>query len=172
MLAQCDALLKRHIPGFELDNLEDIIAREGIDVTNPADPNSNFQFHSSRNFRSPESLPPQPGSPLKGYPIYPGPHMMPPPGYGPHSMIPYGGPSPYSQIPPMAGGPPGPYPNIHPAFQHHPPGPPYAPPPELPHDAQSPPRSLANDIKGQDPKSNDMSNTQVTSCPNSYKLSF
>ncbi|TFY56393.1 hypothetical protein EVG20_g8937, partial [Dentipellis fragilis] len=168
-LVQCDALLKRHIPGFDLNNIDEILAREGIEI-DPANSTLThaFQFH-----------PQTPGPPPpKGYPFPPpGQHMM-PPGY-PHPMPPYYGgppggpypPPPHMQMP----GPPGPY--MHP-FQHPPPPP---PPPMAPLPAQQqsqqpqqpqqpqqqqqqqprPQSAGGNDIKGQDPQSNDMSNTQA-----------
>ncbi|KAJ7573922.1 fungal-specific transcription factor domain-containing protein [Mycena floridula] len=134
MLAQCEGLLKRHIPGFELDNLEDIVQREGVEVnTTIGSPDANFQFQTQRQqFRQPETV--------KAFPPGFPPHMLPPPGFPPH-MMPYAGPSPYSQIPP----PSFTQTNLHPSFY-----PPQPPIPETP----------VTDIKGQDPKSNDMSNTQ------------
>ncbi|KAH9029734.1 hypothetical protein EDB84DRAFT_1677050, partial [Lactarius hengduanensis] len=77
-LAQCDAILKRCIPGFELESLEEILVREGVEVEANVPPiSASFQFT------------PGPGgsSPPKGYPyVPPGPHMI-PPGYPP--MPPY-----------------------------------------------------------------------------------
>ena len=47
-LAQCDAILKRRIPGFEMDNLDDILAREGVEVEAAVPPpiSASFQFAS------------------------------------------------------------------------------------------------------------------------------
>ncbi|KAJ7726043.1 fungal-specific transcription factor domain-containing protein [Mycena maculata] len=125
-LAQCQLLLKRHIPTFDLNDLEASLAREGID--------------------------PQPPAPAPGYAFQP--YMAPgyPPNYPPVIYQQHGYPMP----PP----PPGYNPHIHPAFQQ-----PY-PPNHAPSQAQpaaaaaAAPRTVANDIKGQDPNSNDMSNTQ------------
>ncbi|KAK0480237.1 fungal-specific transcription factor domain-containing protein [Armillaria novae-zelandiae] len=151
-LAQCEALLKRHLPGFSLDSLEDYLARDGIDIGGAVAPT--FQMSSSplrNSFRSEQPVPP--GGPPKGYPLYPPPPpgmLPPPPGYPPH-MMPYPPPGPYhpSQMPPM----PGPYnPHIHPAFQQH--------PQYVPAEIVEQGRAVATDIKGQDPKSNDMSSTQ------------
>ncbi|KAK0213872.1 fungal-specific transcription factor domain-containing protein [Armillaria fumosa] len=151
-LAQCEALLKRHLPGFSLDNLEEFLARDGIDIGGPVAPT--FQMSSSplrNSFRSEQPVPP--GGPPKGYPLYPPPPpgmLPPPPGYPPH-MMPYPPPGPYhpSQMPPMPGPPYNPH--IHPAFQQH---------PQYVQEVVEQGRTVTTDIKGQDPKSNDMSNTQ------------
>ncbi|KAG5646106.1 hypothetical protein DXG03_004345 [Asterophora parasitica] len=182
-VAQCEALLKRHIPGFELDKLDEICAREGIDVAavNPPQLTPTFQFQPTpSSFARPGQPggqqpmpPPQPGM---YYP--PPPHMMPPPhGYG---MMP-----PYPPFHPMQmQGPPGSYnPHLHPQFQHPPPpgymGPPPPghpgglPPPQQPPQPPQPPPVMAQQPvqmaapaappanKGQDPNGNDMSNTEV-----------
>ncbi|KAI0059169.1 hypothetical protein BV25DRAFT_1146977 [Artomyces pyxidatus] len=154
-IAQCDALLKRHVPGFNIDDLDEILAREGIDIdsTSPATLSHNFQFTPG---------PSNSGSPPKGYPFPPpGPHMMPgyppmPPYYGGPAGAPYP-PPPHMQLP---GGPPGYSPHIHPAFQHPPPHLAHMPPPPI---QQRPPSSggTVTDIKGQDPQFNDMSSTQA-----------
>lgn len=159
LLQQCDALLKRHIPGFDLSNLDELLAREGIELT--ANPNLNpFPFSqpsTSRPYPLRADGPPPPPQPHKGYYQPPHPHLV-HPGYGPIAM-PYGAPPPGSPYPPPhmpIQGHPGPYnPHIHPAFQ---PPPMHAPPPVPPR-----PSSATHDIKGQDPKANDMSNTQVCS---------
>ncbi|KAH8100121.1 fungal-specific transcription factor domain-containing protein [Cristinia sonorae] len=99
-LAGCVALLKRHIPNFDLEQLEDIIAREGIEVELPAlsDPNYGFQNAPgpSRGFPLRQEGAPPPGdSSPRPYPYgHPGPHMI-PPGYP-------GGPIPihYAPYPP------------------------------------------------------------------------
>ncbi|OCH90336.1 hypothetical protein OBBRIDRAFT_755152 [Obba rivulosa] len=165
-LLQCDALLKRHIPGFTLEQLDDLCAREGVELdVNDATLNSTFQFAASpqagpsRPFPlrtdvgqhppppgsgSPPRYPPYPppGQPMMphGYPGMPMPYP-PPPGYGPppmHHM--------HMQGPP----PPGYPPHMLPPFQHplHPPPPMHRP-------------SSAQDIPGQDPLSHDMSSTQA-----------
>lgn len=86
MLAQCDALLKRHIPNFDLENLDEIIARESVDV-NPtaAAPNPAFQFQPQH--RQP-SYPPA---------IYP-PHIL----YPPFGPVPFNTPY-FVQDPPPKG---------------------------------------------------------------------
>ncbi|KAF8659061.1 hypothetical protein AX16_001933 [Volvariella volvacea WC 439] len=180
-LAQCEALLKLRIPDFELDKLEEILTREGIDVTtlSPHAPTPAFQFEpqptTSRPFRTDSSAQP-PNGPLKGYmPIYPPPPqpMLPHPPY-PH-MIPYGAPGPYQL--PMQGPPPGHYPPIHHPFQQPPPGAPYTvppPPPPPQHQPahhqpqpQPPPPATASPVtrpiptKGTDPNGNDLSNTEA-----------
>jgi len=171
-LAQCEALLKRHIPGFDLNNLDDILAREGIDITvvNPQQATPAFQFAqptTSRPFRPDGGLAaPLPGAQGPKYP-YPPPQHMVPPGY-PHPIPLYGAPppgSPYPHPPPpmmQMPGPPTPYnPHIHPAFQQHPPPQIHTQPQSQQPQSQPAQQSIPNDIKGQDPQSNDMSNTQV-----------
>ncbi|KAJ7650432.1 hypothetical protein FB45DRAFT_887935 [Roridomyces roridus] len=110
-LAQCQLLLKRHIPSFDVTELDAILAREGIDVqaAQPAYPP--FQY------------------PLPAYPPNYPPVVYqsgyPPPGYSPH--------------------------HVHTAFQY---------PAPVPPPAAASSRTVSSDIKGQDPNSNDMSNTQ------------
>lgn len=151
-LLQCDALLKRNIPGFELNNLDEILAREGIDITqSPPHVSAAFQFQTAST-RPPH--PPPGAQPPKGYPYPPPQHMV--PGY-PHPMPMFPG-APYP--PHMMQ--PGPYnPHILPAFQH-------APQPQVP-PTPVPPRpasASSQDIKGQDPQANDMSNSHVCLCLN------
>ncbi|KAJ7494589.1 fungal-specific transcription factor domain-containing protein [Mycena galericulata] len=122
-LAQCALILKRHIPTFELGDLEAIMAREGIDPQPPAQ-TQGFAFQPYMGPAYPANYPPVVYQ--HGYPMPP-----PPPGYNPH---------------------------IHPAFQQ--PYPTNHGPPPNPAAAAPAPRPVANDIKGQDPNSNDMSNTQ------------
>ncbi|GLB40586.1 putative fungal specific transcription factor [Lyophyllum shimeji] len=131
-VAQCEALLKRHIPGFELVKLDEILAREGIEVVHPATATTNFQFQAAEiptSFartqaspgQGPPPMPPQPGMQPAMY--YPHPHMMPPPPHG-YPMMPYPPFHPMQMQPP----PPGSYnPHMHPPFQPPPPG--YMPPP-------------------------------------------
>ncbi|KAF8876723.1 hypothetical protein BD779DRAFT_1613239 [Infundibulicybe gibba] len=168
-LRQCTALLKHHIRGFEISQLDEILAREGINVADvsPPVPTPDFQFPSStsKQFR-PEGAPPAPpppqnGQPPPGYPVYPpGPHHVvhhPYPG-----MIPYG-PPPYPHQMHM--------PYLHPQFQ-----PPYPPPPQLTQQPQQPPpppqppqaqqqpqapTRTINTTRGQDPNGNDLSNTEA-----------
>ncbi|KAJ7104305.1 fungal-specific transcription factor domain-containing protein [Mycena belliarum] len=129
-LGQCLLLLKRHYPNFELENLEAILAREGINDQPPAI--QAFTYPGS-SYHAPlaAGAPPPVATYPPNYPTvynaqsYPRP---PPTGYNPH---------------------------IHPAFQqaaYPPPGPTAVPGPA--------PRPVTTDIKGQDPNSNDLSNTQ------------
>ncbi|KAH8980297.1 hypothetical protein EDB86DRAFT_3248061 [Lactarius hatsudake] len=147
-LAQCDVILKRCIPGFELENLEEILVREGVEVEANVPP-------ISASFRS---TPVCGSSPPKGYPyVPPGPHMI-PPGYPP--MPPYYPAPPYP--PPHMQPHPGYNPHLHPMFQH-PPQP--IPPQHLP-PAQSVPHPMSSngpipDIKGGDPGFHDMSNPRA-----------
>ncbi|KAF9007651.1 hypothetical protein BDQ17DRAFT_1351073 [Cyathus striatus] len=157
-LAQCEALLKRYVPGFSLDSLDEILVREGIDVNaiTPAPPSPAFQIEGSsgRSYR-PEAAPPPQQQPPKGYPqMYPPPMMHP---YGP--MMPYGHPPPGPYPLPMQP-PPGTY-NIHPAFQQPPPGTPYSMPPGVPPLAQTvSQRPVLPPAKGTDPNGNDLSNPE------------
>ncbi|KAF9790408.1 fungal-specific transcription factor domain-containing protein [Thelephora terrestris] len=153
-LLQSAALLKRHIPGFEMNNIEEICAREGLEVDHNAAGLSGYQWQA-------RPYPPlRPGDPMppKGFPPYPPmpqPHML-PPGYPPMPM--YGPPgSPYPPPPLGMQGPPGPYnPQIHPSFQH----PPQVPPQPTPVHMQPRPSSADGELKGTDPQSNDLSNSQ------------
>ncbi|KAI0293830.1 hypothetical protein BC826DRAFT_1141248 [Russula brevipes] len=152
-LAQCDALLRRRIPGFEMENLDDLLAREGVEIETSAPPiSASFQFTSG----------PSGSSPPKGYPyVPPGPHMI-HPVYPP--MPPYypgPGGAPYAP-PPHMQPPPGYNPHLHPMFQHPPQPLPSQPLPP----AQPVPRPLSSagpvqDIKGGDPGSHDMSNPRA-----------
>ncbi|KAF5381986.1 hypothetical protein D9615_004227 [Tricholomella constricta] len=193
-VAQCEALLKRHIPGFDLEKLDEILAREGIDVAAVNHPQltPTFQFQPAptsfaRTVPPGGQQPMPPPQPGMYYP--PPPHMMPPPhGYG---MMP-----PYPPFHPMQmQGPPGSYnPHLHPQFQHPPPpgymGPPPGhpggpPPPQQPSQPPAPPQVPAPVIaqpqtqilpsreptvtnKGQDPNGNDMTNTEVTQPPSQF----
>ncbi|KAF8150568.1 fungal-specific transcription factor domain-containing protein, partial [Crassisporium funariophilum] len=172
-LAQCEALIKRQIPGFSLENLKDVLVREGIDPATiaPVAPSPIFQMDGMKDFRNDGGPPPQ--QQPKGYPpmYHPGPHMMHPP-YPP--MMPgYGPPGPYMAMQ----GPPGAYnPHMHPPFQ---PGVPYPPPHMMHHQpppeqqAQQPPppppppmpasilRSVVPPTKGTDPNGHDMSTAQA-----------
>ncbi|KZT29939.1 hypothetical protein NEOLEDRAFT_1056054 [Neolentinus lepideus HHB14362 ss-1] len=174
-LAQCDALLKRRVPGFDLSNLDEICAREGIQVDGVAPPSimsPNFQFMEAGPSRSPYPPPPAPtvapaGSASqapKGYP-YPQPQPIVTSGY---AVPVYPGGPPGSPYPPphmaMQSAPPGGFnPHIHPSFQHQQPSqavpaPPHTPPQNAP--VRSTTSSVEN-IKGGDPLANDMSNTQA-----------
>ncbi|KAI0774987.1 fungal-specific transcription factor domain-containing protein [Trametes elegans] len=177
-LIQCEALLKRHYSNFHLEDLDSILAREGIDIdTSDATVSSTFQFAPNspepgpaRGFplrtEGPPPPPPMGGSP-RGYPYPvppppPGqPPMMPPGYHGPVPMhYPHGPyPPPHPQHMPVQGGPPPPPPpgydpRLAPPFQH-PMGPPL-PPGVHPQRPPSP-----HEIPGQDPLSYDMSNTNA-----------
>lgn len=181
-LAQCEALIKRQIPGFSLENIDEILAREGIDIgaVPPSAPNAAFQLdpNTLRPFR-PDAGPQPPNQPPKGYPpMYPPGHPMMHPPY-PHPMIPYGPAPPYHPGMPMQG-PPGAYnPHMHPGF---PPGVPYPPPPVMhppppDHQPQHPPPApppppgapipaspvmhTVQTTKGTDPNGHDMSSAQA-----------
>lgn len=147
---QAEALLKRHLPGFEMINIEEVAAREGVDVDAGMGMQSPFQFAPSRPFSMRPGDPP--GMPPKGFPYPPPQHML-PPGYPMPPM--YGGP-PGAPFPPPMGmhGPPPPHynPHLHPSFQHM--GPPPPPPIQRP-------TSASGELKGTDPQLNDLSNSQV-----------
>ncbi|KAH7884597.1 fungal-specific transcription factor domain-containing protein [Phlebopus sp. FC_14] len=148
-IALCDALLKRHIPGFSLANLEEHCAREGVDMDGAPPPPPDFQ--NGQPFSQQHSG----GPPASSY--YP---PLVPPGYPPPGVPIYGPYPPHIPIP----GPPGHYgPHIHPGFPPPPqhlqtpaqqiqphPGPPPPPPP-----------AAALEVKGQDPQSLDMSDTRA-----------
>lgn len=157
-LTGCTELLKRHIQGFDLNNLDEFLAREGIELP-PLDgpqppPPFNFQGTpgpGNRGFplRSEGAPPPIDGSPPRPYPYPPGPPMV-HPGYPtPVSVYPYGPPPPH-MMPPHP--PPGFPHNIHPAFQHTPH---HAPPP-----IQARPPS-AHDSNRAEPLPHDLSNSEV-----------
>ncbi|KAG9315092.1 hypothetical protein JVU11DRAFT_4204 [Chiua virens] len=152
-IALCDALLKRRLPGFNLSNLEEICAREGIELDGPPQPPPDF--HSNQFHQHPNAPPPP-------SPYYP---PLVPPGY-PHPAVPIYGP--YPPHIPMPG-PPGTYaPHMHPGFpppppQHmHPPPQPilHPSPHQVPPPPPPPPPHPSNaEVKGQDPQSLDMSDT-------------
>lgn len=138
-ILQCAALIKKFIPTFDLEDIDNTLAREGVNAEASAmNLTSAFHFASAGSpSRSDASSPAG-----KAYPYPPPPHMM-HPGYHP---IPVGYPPPngshYPMPVPMGMYPPGVY-----------------------HPAHLPPHSPAHDIKGQDPQSNDMSNAQVCIYP-------
>ncbi|KAH9945483.1 uncharacterized protein BXZ73DRAFT_86951 [Epithele typhae] len=161
-LQQCEALLKRHNPSFDLNDLDAILAREGIEI-DTGESSSAFQFapHSpqsatTRGFPL-RSEGPMDGSPPRGYPYPPPgqPMSYPPPYHGGHMPMPYP-PYPPPHHMPMHGPPPPGYdPRVMPPpppFQHPLPPPPGSGPPRPP----SP-----HEIRGQDPYSYDMTNTQA-----------
>ncbi|VDC07224.1 unnamed protein product [Peniophora sp. CBMAI 1063] len=165
-LALCDALLKHYNPNFEMDNIEDAMRQVGLPTDPPTGPDGQvstaFQFSA-----------PGPGSP--GFPPPP-PGMMPPgymPPYGYPGPPPPGGPYP---PPPPGMMPPPPHmfnPHIHPAFQP-PPMPPAQTTPPPPNQSSPPtpatpmpttsvpppvqPEGPGPDIKGSDPRSNNLAN--------------
>ncbi|KAG6873227.1 hypothetical protein C0995_001245 [Termitomyces sp. Mi166 len=169
-VAQCEALLKRHIAGFELDKLDEICAREGIEVTvaPPSLTTPTFQFQQTSAF-------PRTGGPVGQQPMGPAQAGMyyppPPPGYmGPPPPPGYGMMPPYAPFHPtlhMPPGPPGPYsPHLHPSFQPPPPGympppPAHPPPPPPPPITAAATQVLPSHTKGTDPDGNDMSNTEA-----------
>ncbi|KAH7912026.1 fungal-specific transcription factor domain-containing protein [Hygrophoropsis aurantiaca] len=142
----CEALLKRHIAGFSLNNLEDICAREGIELDgNPPE------------YAHPPGQPfPQqpPGAPHPGTQYYP-PHML--PGYSPHGVpINYGPYPPPHMIPgPVAYGP-----NIHPGFPPQPPSQPMQPGPQMSTPLPQSANIEVKELNGTDPLSLDMASTQ------------
>lgn len=155
-LLLCTALLKRHIPNFELNDIEAIAAREGVEIdqADTSTVSSDYAYGHGQNGTPASSSRAYPlrsegysgeGSPPRGYPPFgppPGQPMMPPPGYPAPIPIPYGYPPP----PPHMMPPPGYNPHIHPAFQHPPgPGPSHSP--------QEP--------RGSEPLPHDLSNSQV-----------
>ncbi|KAH8979320.1 hypothetical protein EDB86DRAFT_3108055 [Lactarius hatsudake] len=153
-LAQCNAILKRRIPGFELENLEEILVREGVEVEANVPPIS-ASFRSTTPGPGMWQLPSQ----MLSY-IPPGPHMIPPgyPPMPPYYPAPNGAPYPPPHMQPH----PGYNPHLCPMFQH-PPQP--IPPQHLP-PAQSVPRPMSSngpvpDIKGGDPGFHDMSNLRA-----------
>lgn len=136
LLAQCEALLKSHIPDFDMNRIEDYLARQGIDPASVSAANlsPDFQVHDDS---SPRPFQLDPGPP-KPYPVpYPGPHIIP---TYPPPVIHYSAYPPLPHIP----GPP-----LYPPF--HPPPAPYPPP----HISS---RLLA--AKGTDPNGNDMSDAE------------
>ncbi|KAK2463468.1 hypothetical protein APHAL10511_004554 [Amanita phalloides] len=137
LLAQCTALLKHHVPGFNVDNIDDYLLRDGIDASAIAPPQPPTAFQSDQ--QKPHIQHP------KSYPLYshPPPHLVHPP--YPPGLMPYGPPpGPYHPLQ-------GPYPpHLLPAFQH-----PY---PSTPvHGAAQPVQR--SHTKGQDPNGNDLSTT-------------
>ncbi|TBU27069.1 fungal-specific transcription factor domain-containing protein [Dichomitus squalens] len=165
-LLQCEALLRRHYPNFDLNDLDTVLAREGIEIdTSDNAVSATFQFApnspqsgAGRGFPLRTEGPPMGGSPPRGYPYPvpppPGQPMMPPGYHGPMPMHypPY--PPPHHM--PMQGGPPPP-PGYDPrgmVSPFHPLG--HAHHPNLPPRPSSP-----HEIRGQDPLSQDMSNTQA-----------
>lgn len=177
MLAQCEALLKVHIQDFDINRIEEFLARQGIEPSSitAANLTADFQIQDSgtpRPFQIDPAAPPNQQPSPKAYPVpYPGPPMMHP--YPPMMHYP---PGPY---PPMMQGPPAMYSPFHPP----PPGP-YPPPPPPGHPAAAapppaaPPQAAApqphqqhaapggvspsrtTTAKGTDPNGNDMTDAE------------
>ncbi|KIK62367.1 hypothetical protein GYMLUDRAFT_41790 [Collybiopsis luxurians FD-317 M1] len=101
VVAQCDALLKRHIPGFSLENVEDVCSREGLDPST-IQPIQNLPQQTSAGSSPTASQPPPTMNPPQttffhpniGYYQYPLhiyappfqiPPVVPPPGQDPKS---------------------------------------------------------------------------------------
>jgi hypothetical protein len=135
LLVKCAALLRKHYENFNFDQLDAIIAHEGVKVE-PIPEDYLDQLQSvGGGLRSPFEAAPMMGK--AGYHPYamPPPHMMPP------------------GFPPM-GLPPG-----YPPVGAHYPMPFYAQP--IPAMQIAPVRQQDIDIKGQDPQANDMSSDSV-----------
>lgn len=89
LVSQCDALLKRHVRGFSLQTIDDICAREGIDISD-LQPIQNIPAQtSSSQLTTVQQVPSQPayvshpppaGVPYYQYPTYihPPPFQIPP----------------------------------------------------------------------------------------------
>ncbi|KAF8515390.1 fungal-specific transcription factor domain-containing protein [Hysterangium stoloniferum] len=148
-LAQCEMLLKRRIDNFHIDNLDEIMVREGLDpdVTLPA-PNGFVPFSQT----GPNGFP----------------YANTSSGYGSANGLPYpnshGPPGPVYSVPNGASYHPVYVPHMHPAAFNHHIAPQLQQQPPAPQPASSPSGSttgVAENIKGQDPQSNDMSNTSA-----------
>ena len=152
-LSQCDTLLRKYIPDFDIHNIDQILAREGISSDLPPSP-----------MAPPNSSYPTPS------PIYPMSGMQLPDNRFPLREVGPGGSSP--TLPPSAQG--GRYPpynhkaNYYPSMDGspvvaHPPSA-YGPSPNYgsPETPQAPPRpnsaQSTSRVRGQDPKGRDMSN--------------
>lgn len=139
LLAQSEAILKRRIPGFSLDSIDDFLAKEGIDPAELPPPGgpSAFQLPSPKPYPPPAHL------------YFP----PPPPGYAPvlpTGYAPYGPPP----APPMPYSPT----NLHPVFHQQ------QQQPQTPSAAATSPTGkppLADPVRGQDPQSNDLSTTDA-----------
>lgn len=150
----------RKIPGFDMANLTELCAREGIhiDPENPelADAGASYHFVPPSGGRYPPSAPPSQHSPPKGYPAYPPPPM----GVGYNGVQFQYGP-PYPPPPHMIHAPPITYhPQIHPELQQQQQP---TPQPATPTAAQPTPlpSGPVKAPQGQDPKMNDMSHPEV-----------
>ncbi|KAJ4479962.1 hypothetical protein J3R30DRAFT_3669740 [Lentinula aciculospora] len=93
IVSQCDALLRRHIQNFSLQTIDDLCAREGIDVSvlQPIQtlPSQNSSSNSSRSSQPAPVMNPVPPPPPPGYFAHP-----PPPGVGYYQYPPYVYPAP------------------------------------------------------------------------------
>ncbi|EIN04953.1 hypothetical protein PUNSTDRAFT_146228 [Punctularia strigosozonata HHB-11173 SS5] len=152
-LLQCDALLKRHIPGFSLDALDEIIAAQGIKIEpeayqNPAQylaANSTFQFGPFAH---------APPSGLNPFPYVKTEDVKPPVG----QAYTQGGPS----SPVAQGYPPNASPSYGPGYpmgHHYAMGNQY--PSQSPAQAGRPIGPADQEVRGQDPQNYDISNTQA-----------
>ncbi|KAL0569882.1 hypothetical protein V5O48_012081 [Marasmius crinis-equi] len=158
LLAQCDTLLKRRVPNFSLDRIEEILVHEGVDL-NAINPHaSEVPPPPPPPHMYPPAMmpPPPPGYPMMpppppGYPPYPIPGHP----YNPHLHPPFAPPPPGTAYAPLSHPPPPPPPS-QPAPAAQPPAQPAAASPETPSRAVPP-----LEIVGQDPKANDMSSTQA-----------
>ncbi|KAI0703821.1 fungal-specific transcription factor domain-containing protein [Cytidiella melzeri] len=154
----CAALLKRHYPNFDLNDLEAIAAREGIEIEQVetssvaggyafAQNGTPLSTHAAFPLRS-EAHPGE-GSP-RGFPPFqppPGQSMMPPPpGYPAPLPLPYGY-HPAAHVMP----PPGYNPHIHPAFQQQSP----------PHASVHVPNPSTQEPRGSEPLPHDLWSTQA-----------
>ncbi|KAF9448605.1 hypothetical protein P691DRAFT_33139 [Macrolepiota fuliginosa MF-IS2] len=178
MLAQCDALLKHFIQDFDINRLEEFLARQGIDPNsiNTANLSADFQIQENapRPFQMDPAAPPNQQPSPKAYPMYP-PPMLPP---YPHHMMHYPGPYPpplpphmqgppgiYAPFPPPPGpyGPPPPgHPGAPPQPAQAPPAPgPHSPPHPPPQPPQTPIQHRLSVTKGTDPNGNDLSHPET-----------
>lgn len=151
LLTQCNALLKSYDPGFDLANIEDILARRGIDPNNTvSSPSVSFEQARSPTFRA------ETASPSGRHKIFSYPPIV-------HPGFPL--PLPYGHPPPPPGAVPYPIPHGFPPHLHAPfqPIPPSAPPPSNPADTTSvTPSNPFPAVLGQDPRFNDMSSDEVS----------
>lgn len=155
----CVALLKRQNPDFDLVNVEQIAASQGIDVDNPDPSLLGYPYNGGpspgRGYPLRSEGPPHEGegSPPRAYaypPHPPPPHMLPPPPGYPGMPMPYS-PYPPPHMPPMQGPPP---PGFPPHMHPFPPPMAPAPPPPRPPSAQ--------EVRNAKPLPHDLSNSEVS----------
>ncbi|KAJ3788059.1 fungal-specific transcription factor domain-containing protein [Lentinula aff. detonsa] len=82
IVSQCDALLKRHVQGFSLQTIDDICAKEGIDVS-ALQPVQNIPPQTSGSSQPTPVMNPAPPPPPPGY------YAHPPAGVGFYQYPPY-----------------------------------------------------------------------------------